>query len=363
MSRTNEAKWVESRQRWQINVQSDGERRTFTSSKPNQKGKIEAEKKADKWIDSKQKKDIRFQALWDMFLEDTKLRTSTPNYNKQEQMGRLWLLPDLKYKRLSAITAQDCQNIINKAFKKGLSKKTLKNIRASITAAWKFAVKDKRPFDYPANLVIPNDAPVIEKKILQPDALKTLFSVDCIERYGRKYPCFFIHAWRVIVLTGMRRGELCGLKHEDIKDGVVHLKRSINSLGEETKGKNENARRYFALTERAKTELAAQADMLKSRGIISPWVFPDETGQRIDPNHLYYKWLSYRRQHEIDCNLHEMRHTLISIAKADVPEQLLKRVVGHSKTMDTFGIYGHDVDGEIQRVASILDDTFNRLLK
>ena len=38
MKRTNTAKWVESAQRWQINVQKDGKRKTFTSTKPGRTG-------------------------------------------------------------------------------------------------------------------------------------------------------------------------------------------------------------------------------------------------------------------------------------------------------------------------------------
>ena len=57
-----------------------------------------------------------------------------------------------------------------------------------------------------------------------------------------------------------------------------------------------------------------------------------------------------------------MRHTLISLAKADVPEQLLKMVVGHSDSMDTFGVYGHEVDGELKRAAALLDGVFDRVL-
>lgn len=50
-TRKNEASWIESRGRWQINVQSDGERRTFSSSIAGKKGKIAAEKKADAWLE------------------------------------------------------------------------------------------------------------------------------------------------------------------------------------------------------------------------------------------------------------------------------------------------------------------------
>lgn len=50
MKRTNTAQWVESRNRWQINVQKDGIRKTFTSSKPGRTGQREANAKADKWL-------------------------------------------------------------------------------------------------------------------------------------------------------------------------------------------------------------------------------------------------------------------------------------------------------------------------
>ena len=75
------------------------------------------------------------------------------------------------------------------------------------------------------------------------------------------------------------------------------------------------------------------------------------------------KWATYSKQHGIKCSLHEMRHTFISVAKADVPEQLLKQAVGHTKNMDTFGVYGHEVEGEMTRVANIMDNVFDVLLK
>ena len=58
-----------------------------------------------------------------------------------------------------------------------------------------------------------------------------------------------------------------------------------------------------------------------------------------------------------------MGHTMISIVKADVPEQLLKQVVCHSKGMDTLGIYGHEVAGKIDKSAHIPGGVFDTILK
>ena len=42
--RTIEAKWIDKEKHWKINIQKDGQRKTFRSSTPGIKGKIEAEK-------------------------------------------------------------------------------------------------------------------------------------------------------------------------------------------------------------------------------------------------------------------------------------------------------------------------------
>jgi integrase len=360
--RVNEAIWIEKRQRWQINVRHDGERKTFTSSIPGKKGKIEAERKADKWLESKKiESNIRFDKLYAEFLESIKPPiTGTANYKKHEQMGRNYLSPRVQHKRVKEIKIQDWQNCIDDAAKNGLAFKTCKNVRASITAFYRYAKKRGIEMRQPEDLTIPNSAPVGEKKILQPNEIKTLFLKDTIKLYNKDVPCFFIHAWRFIMLNGFRRGEVCGLKKEDIKDDILTIRRSINEQNEETKGKNRNARRSIALSIYSLIILEDQERMLKLKGIISPWVFPDEYGNRLDPRHLYRKWNTYKKQHGLSSNLHEMRHTMISVTKADLPESLLNRVVGHSKTI---GTYRHDVDGELNRAANIIDNVFDKILE
>ena len=109
-------------------------------------------------------------------------------------------------------------------------------------------------------LAIPREAKVGERKILQPDQLKLLFAVDWIAHRGHKEQCFYIHAWRLFVLTGLRRGEMCGIRWEDIQDNVLHVSRSITSTQTVTGGKNENARRYVVLSDHMRAEIEEQKD-------------------------------------------------------------------------------------------------------
>jgi integrase len=117
------------------------------------------------------------------------------------------------------------------------------------------------------------------------------------------------------------------------------------------------------LTKHAALVLSDQESMLKSYGIISPWTFPDMDGSAMDTRNSYEEWKKYRAQHGIASSLYELRHTMISLTKSDMPKPLLQLIVGHSESMDTLGIYGHEVTGELDRAATILDDVFDNLLK
>ncbi|MCI8336942.1 MAG: tyrosine-type recombinase/integrase [Peptococcaceae bacterium] len=362
--RKNEAKWIENRGRWQINVQNDGKRRTFTSSIPGKKGKIEAEKKADKWLtENTQNENIRFEKLYNRFLEEVTKTKSKSCINQHEQNGRLYILPLIGHKKVTAINIQNYQDCIYAAYKKGLSKKTCQNIRSSLSALYSYARKNKIPLTKPEFLEIPNDAPVKEKRILQPNQLKMVFSEKTVIKNGKEREFFYIYAIRLILVLGLRRGELCGLQKTDIAEGnILTINRSVNRFNEITQGKNKNAKRVMILPEIAIAILEEQEAMLKREGIISKWLFPDEEGFMTVPNRLGREWEFYRNQKGTKCTLHELRHTMISLQKNNMPEQLLKQVVGHSKSMDTFGVYGHEVDGEKEEAAQIINMTIQKLI-
>ncbi|MEE1013516.1 MAG: hypothetical protein U0L92_04300, partial [Clostridia bacterium] len=58
---------------------------------------------------------------------------------------------------------------------------------------------------------------------------------------------------------------------------------------------------------------------------------------------------------------YELRHTFVSIAKC-LPEGDVKSVIGHSANMDTFGVYGHEMSGDLERISNSLSQVFDNLL-
>lgn len=275
------------------------------------------------------------------------------------------MLPVVGTQKLSSLTVVDWRRCISEAAKHGLSRRYLVNIRATIMAFLTFAEDSRWMFRpvFAKKITIPNSAsPEKEKRILQPEDIRVLFSDGTYLRSSQRVHAHYIYLWRFIVVTGLRRGEAIGLRWEDVSTDTITIRRSINEQGEETHGKNDNARRSFAMTEVARSVLDGQRSYLKSIGVISPWVFPDEHGDRATPRVVYGRWCSYSSQHGFRTTIHELRHTFVSLGKADLPLEWMKAVVGHSTSMDTYGIYGHDVDGESKRAAQIIDGVFNGIL-
>ncbi len=226
------------------------------------------------------------------------------------------------------------------------------NIRQSVPVQPVFKYFIKVEIYFTANIAS-NLAKVCEKHILQPNDLKTLFSEDTTIYRGKTIIDPLIYARSFHVLTG--------LKWTDIKDGTVYLRRSINVLGETTTGKNQNAQRNFALNVFTSTILDEQRKQLDELEVETEYVFCDKWGEPISNSHYYKRWSAYRDYHNMPpVTPYELRHTFVSAVKS-LPEGYLKRLVWHSKDMDTYGVYSHEMDGDMSETASMIQSIFTQM--
>ena len=59
---------------------------------------------------------------------------------------------------------------------------------------------------------------------------------------------------------------------------------------------------------------------------------------------------------------YELRHTFVSAVQT-LPEGAVKSIIGHSKSMDTFGVYGHAIEGLSDTTTHLVEQVFKEILK
>ena len=365
--RTAEARWIENQSRWCCRVMVNGKRKAFYSTTAGRRGKREAERKADEWIERGALDcSVKFGDAWVRFLEDDKKHRgeNNPTYKQHAHYGDLYILPWLEFYVLSEMVPADWKRPVLDGAKgspktgKPLSHKTLETVRSTLHAFRDWCEDNGVDHGkYPRSIDIPKEAPVGQKTILQADDIQRLFDpIPC------KCDTHYLYAWQFAVITGIRPGELYGLKTEDVHGTTMYISRSVNNDGIITEGKNENARRVYELPRQAVLILEDQKAYLKSIGVISPYVFPDENGFVTRQGVAYKRWLRFSKAQQLvrTCP-YGMRHTNVSHNKK-VPLNLLKPVLGHSENMDTIRYYGHELEGEREEAAKAIGDNFANIL-
>lgn len=338
------AKWDGTR--WRVRVTQGGKVRSYQSTTPGRKGKLEAEEKARKG--ERLSADVVLSVAWDRYLEEVKHLTGPENYTNIESIGRIYILPVLGGQKLSQILLADYQELIWKAKKQNgepLSKKTLSNIRGALVNFSRFCVRSSLMPSNLSELKIPTLAPKKGKVILQPDEARRLFSEFNDDWY--------INLWRFLLATGCRPGEALGLKWSDIHDGVISIQRAYNYRGRMTEGKNENARRSFAINSILDKILKDQE--AKTWRIRTEFIFCNHAGQPAKQTATKNSWSQIAKALGTSASPYSLRHTFVSFMAQTLPQQALKDLIGHSVNMDTYGVYKKVVNGEQKRTSEAVN--------
>jgi integrase len=235
-----------------------------------------------------------------------------------------------------------------------VSAKTAKNLFATMQMLWKSA----RAWGYVAHdavsgMVLPKRSRVARR----------FFSLEEVRSIleGASEPLHTFY-W-LAVETGMRAGELCGLRVRDfdLEGGLVSVRQSV-WRGKFQSPKSENAVRSFALSPRL---LAHVADFLKrwkpnERGLL----FATRTGTPWDANLLVKRKL-YPLLDAIGIKrggLHAFRHANSTLMdRLGVPLKVRQERLGHSDSSLTLDVYTHVAKEDDVRVAAQLDGILHPL--
>ncbi len=270
-----------------------------------------------------------------------------------------YIKPNLGHKQIAFITTADVQSMYNKLKKQGrvnkhpqfgfeLSDSMVVDIHRVLHKAMKTAVQEHL---IPTNPTEKTVRPKIIKKDMQVLTDEQLDKFSKVIDTEELWSDFFYTE----LTTGLRRGEICGLKWTDFDEetGRLNIKRSIevkNGIVTEGETKTGKGKRSFYLPESTANILRERKKTAKTE-----WMFTDP----LKPNLPLPPPKAYRKMKEIlnraelpNVRFHDLRHTFATHAiTSGVDAKTLSGILGHTKASFTLNIYTHITD-EMQRDAA-----------
>ena len=248
------------------------------------------------------------------------------------------------YKKL--LTKGRVERLEAKGQPKGLSTKTVRNIHQILSSALKLAQEQRIILANPAERCA---LPKVEHREMKTLPVEQLQSFLREARESGVFELYYLE-----LATGLRRGELLGLKWEDIdlQKGDLRVKRQVSRINGEVMEaplKTKNAYRTLPLAEDTIDVLKEQREKVGS----SPWVFPSPNGGPISPDsvlHMLHRVL--KRAGLPRVRFHDLRHTFATLALQNgVDIKTVSGMLGHFSAGFTLDTYAH-VTGAAQRQAA-----------
>lgn len=285
---------------------------------------------------------------------DDVLEISDRAESTKEQYGRLarkHLIPALGRKAIGKVLKSDIESLLGRMQRAGLSQSTRKSTFIVLRLALGSAVGDNLIAANPAEAIPTPQVDREEAAFLTPEQARALLAATEGLRYAG--------ALRLALATGMRRGEVAGLKWSDVdlEKGHLQVRRTLNRVAGKLQfatPKTARSRRRIPLTPAVvtmfKTHKAAQAaEKLKAgdRWLDEGLVFCNALGGRVDPRSSILRTVEIAaKKAEIEgATVHALRHAAGS-AMVDAGYSLptVRDLLGHSSVSITGDIYTHPTE-------------------
>jgi len=294
---------------------------------------------------------------------EASLRTST--FDAYRRSLELHLLPKLGHVKLQQVTPEHLDRLYADLLRTGLAPKTVRNLHTTIRKALKDAVRK--------NLVVRNAADAADPPRLKrsgegemqtwsADQLRIFLEAVAEHRLG---PAFLLAA-----TTGMRRGEVLGLRWRDIdfRSRRLTVNQTILSVGYQImlgSPKTARSRRSVALDGETVRVLAQHRHSQQhERGFLGnayldhDLVFAREDGRPTHPDFFSQTFRRIVRRLDLPIiRLHDLRHTHATMGlEAGIPIKIMSTRLGHATTAFTQDVYMHAVPALEESAADQIAD-------
>ena len=257
-------------------------------------------------------------------------RKATTSYDYETSI-RLHILPKFGDVRLDKIKPSDIQLWQNNLLKK-LKPRRVRNIRATFNTIFSDALRDEIIIKNPISMVKTPKLDKIEVKSFSLEEMKKIIATAQDEMKAFTALGFF---------TGMRSGEIIGLKWEDVDftKKEIHIKRAIK-MGVVSTPKTKSSIRTIDMLDHLIPYLKEQ---YRHTGKHQSYVFLNK-----DDEHYYdikrirdTKWKKLLKECEIEYRtIYQMRHTFATVMIENKEDILwVSNMLGHSDSSMTLQMY------------------------
>ena len=308
------------------------------------------------------------QYLTSWLADSVKGTVSRATYDSYRRDVHYHIIPELGRRKLKELTPADIRRLYRKMVERGLKDRSIEYVHTTLRKSLKAAVVDRLINHNPTDGVKPLKTPTgaaKESKALDPYQVKALLEAASESRLEALY---------VIALhTGLRRGELLGLKwtDADLNAGTLTVRCSLDVDGTLKMPKNRAARRTLKLPPRALDALKAHKVRQNAERLHtgSRWqdhnlVFPNTVGKPMHAGNLYCRefqpLLEKAGLAGEGFTIHSLRHTFATtLAEKRVHPSTAQKMLGHSDIRMTLAIYTHATDGMQEAATDALEEAFS----
>jgi integrase len=269
-------------------------------------------------------------------------------WKRSEEIVRIYLVPSLGKTRLNRLNALQLQSLYLSKLDSGLSARTVRMIHTTLHKAMKQAVRWSL---IPRNVTEAVEPPREQKSEIRPlseDQVKRLFQAV----RGDQLEALYVLA----ITTGMRSGELLGLRWEDVdlQTGTLQVRRTAFN-GRIEAPKTLKGKRSIRLTQ---TSITA----LRKHPRVSEWIFSTKVGTPISVHNLHnrsWKPLLKRTALPLDTRFHDLRHTCATLLLTKgVHPKIVQELLGHSSISITLDTYSHVLPNMQGEAVRAMEDIF-----
>lgn len=304
-------------------------------------------------------------------------RVKVKTHEKYESVLRLYVKPALGDVPITKLQAPDVQRLYNQLLqsggedKKGLSAHTVKCVHIALHAALKQALKAGMITRNVLDATEPPKGQRVEVKALTPEQEKNLLAAAYKEGDRAYIICL------LALSTGMRRGEIFGLKWSDIDldKSTIHVQRSIVTVGgkiiEQESTKTASSRRRIPVPAGVIKELRKWKAIQNEQRLAAGEAYSDkglvittEVGTPYHPStfdKVYKRALKAAGMKDEGFCLHDLRHTHATRLFAEGwSAKAVQERLGHSSIKVTMDTYTHLVPGIQDEMVKKLDGIWTK---